>query len=547
MSLTARELIDSGVEVELLDSGMVLDLERQARRAGADPLGAVTRHYRIPVVALYRAAAEARGLRFVDAAEVKPDPELLRRVPAQLLRRGQLLPIARENGGVLVATTNPEDRASQTALSRILDGELILAMTDPESLTGAIERALADLGRSLPAEPAAVDPVGLLDRFMAEAFLRRASDIHLEPLPAGLRVRLRVDGQLQEHAVRLSNEQGQALISRVKVLSGLDIAEQRAPQDGGFTYRDGDQHDVDVRVATVPTRFGERATLRLLGAASEILSLAELGLSPADVERFGRVIRSPHGMILLTGPTGSGKSTTLYAALAEISDPTRNIMTVEDPIEHPVAGVAQVQVGGGKVTFASALRSLLRHDPDVMMVGEIRDRETADIALRAAMTGHLLFSTLHTNDAVSAVTRLRDLGCEPYLISSTLLLSIAQRLVMRLCERCKRPRAATALERTLLCVPPEGDAPTLFEPTGCAACLGRGYRGRIGVFEWFWMEDDLAHLVAHGAEEPELRAAAGSRLRTLAKDGRRKVLAGWTSLSELTRVARLEPAGERKR
>ena len=541
MSLTSRELIDSGVEVALLDDHTVMDLERKARREGADPLNAVTHHYRIPVVTLYRAAAEARGLTFVDPAQVQPDLELLRRVPAALLRRGQLLPIARESGGVLVATASPEDHATQSALTRILGEELILAMSDPESLAYAIERVLRELGGTPAVASAVADPVGLLDQFMSEAFLRRASDIHLEPQPDGLRVRLRVDGRLQEHGVRLSHEQGQALISRVKVLSGLDIAEQRAPQDGGFTYRGHEQKDVDVRVATLPTRWGERATLRLLGSANEIMSLSELGMSAADVDRFSQVIRSPHGMILLTGPTGSGKSTTLYAALAEISDPTRNVMTVEDPIEHPIAGVAQVQVGGGKVSFASALRSLLRHDPDVMMVGEIRDRETADIALRAAMTGHLLFSTLHTNDAVAAVARLRDVGCEPYLIASTLLLTIAQRLVMRLCDRCKIPRIATDVERALLFVPPGGAALTLYEPKGCAACLGRGYRGRVGLFEWFWMEDDLASLVANGADEPTLRAAAAGRLRTLATDGRRKLLDGWTSLSEVTRVTRLEP------
>jgi type IV pilus assembly protein PilB len=387
-------------------------------------------------------------------------------------------------------------------------------------------------------QAAEVDLVGLLNDILKEAFLRRASDVHIVQEEFGLRVRLRVDGGLQDYNVNTDGNETVAngLISRIKVLSNLDIAEQREPQDGGMSYYLPAPIDSEfnIRVATAPTRLGERVTMRILGQEAHNLTLEKLGMSAEDLVMFRKAIRKPFGMILLTGPTGSGKSTTLFAALQEINAPDLNIMTVENPIEYVMEGVSQIQTGP-KISFASALRSLLRHDPDVLMVGEIRDEETADVALKAAMTGHLVFSTLHTNTAAGTVARLIDIGCEPFLIGSTMNAVIAQRLVRRLCPHCRVAKDATAEERDLLDV--KTSAATIYEPKGCAYCQGSGYRGRLGLFETLWFDEELSKLVARGAAEEDLESRAGARLRSMWNDGSAKVLAGATTLAELQTVA----------
>jgi len=343
---------------------------------------------------------------------------------------------------------------------------------------------------------------------------------------------------LQDYNVNTDGNETVAngLISRIKVLSNLDIAEQREPQDGGMSYYLPAPIDSEfnIRVATAPTRLGERVTMRILGQEAHNLTLEKLGMSAEDLVMFRKSIRKPFGMILLTGPTGSGKSTTLFAALQEINAPDLNIMTVENPIEYVMEGVSQIQTGP-KISFAGALRSLLRHDPDVLMVGEIRDEETADVALKAAMTGHLVFSTLHTNTAAGTVARLIDISCEPFLIGSTMNAVIAQRLVRRLCPHCRVEKAATAEERELLDV--KTSVATIYEPKGCAYCQGSGYRGRLGLFETLWFDEELSKLVARGADEEELESRAGTRLRSMWNDGAAKVLAGATTLSELQTVA----------
>jgi type IV pilus assembly protein PilB len=320
------------------------------------------------------------------------------------------------------------------------------------------------------------------------------------------------------------------------VLSNLDIAEQREPQDGGMSYYLPAPIDTEfnIRVATAPTRLGERVTMRILGQEAQNLTLEKLGMSATDLLMFRKAIRKPFGMILLTGPTGSGKSTTLFAALQEINAPDLNIMTVENPIEYVMQGVSQIQTGA-KISFAGALRSLLRHDPDVLMVGEIRDEETADVALKAAMTGHLVFSTLHTNTAAGTVARLIDVGCAPFLIGSTMNAVIAQRLVKRLCSNCKTARLATAEERELLNM--TAKEAMLHEPKGCAYCQGSGYRGRLGLFETLWFDDELSKLVSRGCSEEDLVSIAAHRLRSMWNDGSEKVLAGTTTLAELQAVA----------
>ncbi|GIW79814.1 MAG: hypothetical protein KatS3mg105_1621 [Gemmatales bacterium] len=544
MTVSQAELVEAAVSSGLIDADSVAKLRVEARRRREDLLDTLTRYGRFPLAAVYRAFAESRQLPFVDLGITPPVADLIKRIPESLLRKHRVLPVAVDEDGILLATPNPDDRQIVPVMQRLLGAPIRFAVADPDTLERAIDRALAESnGRdaAVVSLSATVDPVSLLDRILKEAYLRRASDIHLEPEADGMRIRLRIDGRLHLYLSRLDEETGAGLLTRVKVLSDLNIAEQRAPQDGRFSYRPpvADAKDIDIRVATVPTRWGERATLRLLGTETGELSLEALGMSARDLEQFRQAIRRPYGIILLTGPTGSGKTTTLYAAIREINQPHLNIMTVEDPVEYLIDGVSQIHVGWtDKVTFASALRSLLRHDPDVLMVGEIRDHETADIALKAAMTGHLMFSTLHTNTACGAITRLVDIGCEPYLIGATLVGVIAQRLVRKLCQRCRRPRRPTPVEAQLLGIDPEQH--TLYEPVGCAHCLGAGYRGRIGLFEPLWIDQELARLISRGATQAELQAHVAPTLTTLRQDGYAKVLAGITSLEEVMTVTVFE-------
>ncbi|MDP1523563.1 MAG: GspE/PulE family protein [Methylotenera sp.] len=543
MALNTEQLIEAGLKQRLIEADVLNQLRTESRRKRIDILDAITAYYRFPISVLYRAVAEMRGLKFVDYAQARPDAELLKKIPQALVRRKGLLPLLHDEPGVLLATADPDDRASIETVRRILGSQLRVAVAEPNTLNAAINRAYlsqAAAPSGLPTAAAEVDLVSLLDSIFKEAYLRRSSDIHLVQDEFGLRVRLRVDGELQDYVTDSVHDTTVAngLISRIKVLANLDIAEQREPQDGGMSYYLPPPIDSEfnVRVATAPTRLGERVTMRVLGQDAQDLTLAKIGMSEPDMLMFNKAIRKPFGMILLTGPTGSGKSTTLFAALREISSPSINIMTVENPVEYVMEGVSQIQTGA-KVTFASALRSLLRHDPDVLMVGEIRDEETADTALKAAMTGHLVFSTLHTNTAAGTVSRLIDIGCEPFLIGSTMNAVIAQRLVRKLCSHCKTSHAATDEEKNLLDLPAETEA-QIYEPKGCAFCQGSGYRGRLGLFETLWFDEELSKLVAKGCSEEELEQRAGpQRLRPMWVDGTAKVLAGITTIAELQSVA----------
>ncbi|NOU41074.1 MAG: type II/IV secretion system protein [Methylotenera sp.] len=542
MSIAAEQLIDAALRQRLIEADTLAHLRTEARRKRVDLLDAVTAHYRLPIAALYRAVAELRGLPFVDPTGTTPPPELLKKIPQALLRRKAILPLSEDAEGILLVVADPDDRATIDSIQRLLGRNIRLAVADPNTLKAMISRALASTSQGQAAaavsQATEVDLVGLLNDILKEAFLRRASDVHIVQEEFGLRVRLRVDGGLQDYNVNTDGNETVAngLISRIKVLSNLDIAEQREPQDGGMSYYLPAPIDSEfnIRVATAPTRLGERVTMRILGQEAHNLTLEKLGMSADDLVMFRKAIRKPFGMILLTGPTGSGKSTTLFAALQEINSPDLNIMTVENPIEYVMEGVSQIQTGP-KISFAGALRSLLRHDPDVLMVGEIRDEETADVALKAAMTGHLVFSTLHTNTASGTVARLIDIGCEPFLIGSTMNAVIAQRLVRRLCPHCRVEKAATVAERDLLSV--TALEVKIYEPKGCAYCQGSGYRGRLGLFETLWFDEELSKLVSRGCTEEELEERAGERLRSMWNDGSAKVLSGATTLSELQTVA----------
>ncbi len=554
MALTTEQLIDAALRQQLIQASVLANMRVESRRRRVDLLEALTAYYRFPISAFYRAVADVRGLPFTDNIQTV-NQELLKKIPQVLIRRKGLLPILEDANGVLLAISDPEDHASIETIQRILEREIKLVVAEPKVLNFAINKAyaastnpingaLALAQKTSPdvktnTAPPEVDLVSLLDSIFQEAFLRRASDIHLMQDAVGLRVRLRVDGKLQEHVGNFVNDVSVAkgLMSRIKVLSNLDIAEQREPQDGGMTYYLPPPIDTEfnVRIATAPTTAGERITMRVLGQDEKNLTLDKIGISEPDLVRFRKAIRKPFGMILITGPTGSGKSTTVFAALNEISTPELNILTVENPVEYEMDGISQVQTTS-KVTFASALRSLLRHDPDVLMVGEIRDEETGDVALKAAMTGHLVFSTLHTNTAVGTITRLVDIGIEPFLIGTTMNAVIAQRLVRRLCPHCKTSRPATAEEKQLLNVNNPEEV-LLHEPKGCAYCQGTGYRGRLGLFETLWFDDELRQLVGKGCTEEELEIRAGDRLKPMWIDGCAKVLDGTTSLKELQTVA----------
>lgn len=529
-------LIEAAMRRGLVDAETVQQLRMEARRQRADLLETVAAHYRFPISAMYRALAEERDVDYADPLAFTPPSDLVRKLPPALLHRKLVLPLAAGAEEVTVAVSDPDDRATQDTVQRLLGRPARYVMSDPAAIRAAINRVLADAREGAPGAAAPeTDLVELLNDVLRESYLLRASDIHLTTEKYGLRVRMRVDGRLRDYAADADENAAAGLISRIKVLANLDIAEQREPQDGGFTYAMPApiNQEFNIRVATAPTRLGERVTLRLLGQETRGLTLSQLGMGDDDLARFHKAIRKPFGMILLTGPTGSGKSTTLQAALQEINAPDINVMTVENPIEYVMEGISQIQTGA-KITFADALRSLLRHDPDVLMVGEIRDYETADVAVKAAMTGHLLFSTLHTNTAVGAVTRLKDIGCEPFLIGSTLNAVIAQRLVRRLCPHCRKPLQANAEEAFLL----GGENITLYEPQGCALCQGVGYRGRLGLFETFWIDEELGRAIARGASEEELEKMAGAaRLRHMWTDGRDKVLAGVTTLAEVLEVA----------
>jgi len=409
-----------------------------------------------------------------------------------------------------------------------------------ESLDSALEGlpAVADLLASEDDAPV----IRLINSLIAEAVKNKASDIHLEPFENRLSARLRVDGVLNEVA-RLAVRLTPYIVSRIKVMARLDIAEKRIPQDGRLSLKLGDRV-FDVRVSTLPSRHGERVVLRLLDASQAHLTLADLGMQSAVNDGLHQLLAEPNGIILVTGPTGSGKTTSLYAGLALLNDQSRNIMTVEDPVEYALDGVSQTQVNAKVgMTFASGLRAILRQDPDVVMVGEIRDMETAEMAIQASLTGHLVLSTVHTNSAVAAITRLRDMGVEPFLLASTVKGILAQRLVRKLCTQCREPVQHDAPLREQLHISKDADA-TFYAAVGCEACSGKGYSGRIGIYELVQIDPALRRMIQDDASEQDMEEAAFKSRETLAESGRSLVMEGVTTVEEILRVTRVrEVAG----
>lgn len=403
---------------------------------------------------------------------------------------------------------------------------------------------LASLAEGLPKTADLLDSendapvIRLINALIAEAVKVKASDIHIEPYEKALSVRLRIDGVLRE-ILSLPARMTPVLTSRVKVMARLDIAERRVPQDGRISIALGGKA-VDVRVSTLPARFGERVVMRILDKDEARLNLDGLGMPAEILARFKQVLARPNGIILVTGPTGSGKTTSLYGALSLLNEPSRNILTVEDPVEYAIDGVGQTQINPKVgMTFATGLRAILRQDPDIVMVGEIRDVETAEIAVQASLTGHLVLSTVHTNSAAGAITRLRDMGVEAFLLSSTLAAVMAQRLVRRLCPSCKEPYTPDAATRDMVGVR-AGEATMLYRPTGCGRCNQTGYEGRIGVYELIVIDEKLKRLIHDGANEQDIAAYAFVRSDTLVQSGFRHAIEGTTSVEEVMRVVRQE-------
>lgn len=489
---------------------------------------------------------------------------LASRLSARYLEQHCLIPLRVDaDGALLTAVAGPIDDTVADELTRIYQRPLRLVEVPATEVLAAImsgqrqpvreTSAPANGARASTAEDIAVDDLAalanqapviqLVNVLVLDALRMGASDIHVEPHADGLRVRYRLDGVLQEVS-RLSEQYRAAVISRLKIMSGLDIAERRRSQDGRARIRAGDR-ETDMRVSTLPALHGESIVLRILDHAGHGRGLSELGMGADVRERFERMIRRTSGIILVTGPTGSGKTTTLYAALARVNAPGVKIVTVEDPVEYQIPEVIQIPVNArAGFGFDGALRSILRHDPDVIMVGEMRDQTTAELAIQAALTGHLVFSTLHTNDAPSAITRLVDMGIEPYLVAATVHGIVAQRLVRMLCQDCAEPYTPEASE--LAGSSAAGSLPGLAEyrrPRGCASCSGTGYRGRAGIYELLPVSDVIRELIARHASLAEIRSQARSEgVESLAAAGWRVVQSGGTSVAELLRVTNEDEA-----
>ena len=513
---------------------------------------------------LTAALAEQWGLTALDT--IHPDhldQNLLAQLPLDFLKQHRLLPLT-VNQQRAVALADPLTLEPYDALCNLLHQRLPRLLCPAPEIDKAISRAFYhDLAHRhadqpepldlLEPEPNLTAPdqqdllnianqapiVQLVNTILFQAVARRASDIHFEPYEDQLRVRFRVDGILHD-AFSPPRHQAAALVSRLKIMANLDIAERRLPQDGQSRLRLG-QRELDLRVSTIPTAGGERVVLRLLDRGGPGLDLEQLGFDPKYQDQFRNAIHAPHGIVLITGPTGSGKTTTLYCAISELNNHERNILTVEDPIEYRLPGVGQTQVKPKiDLTFANCLRHILRQDPDVIMIGEIRDRETAEIAIHASLTGHLVLSTLHTNDAPSAATRLVEMGVEPYLVSSSLLAVMAQRLVRSICPNCKTPCSTEVDLQTLFPdtnLPAPG--PAFFTGQGCEQCLNTGYLGRTGIFELLTIDDTIRDQIVHRAPAHHLAAAARQNgMQTLRHDGLKKAQQGITSLEEVLRVTR---------
>jgi len=509
-----------------------------------------------------RSLAAQAQMHWIDLSAVVIPPEIISQISAADARRFKVIPVTFGESGLVLAISDPLDVDTIDSLNFLLQRDLELVCTSPEKIRqalikyyGTAEEAAdvlqhkigdeVDLGLEIGdgTEAVGVDEadapiIRLVSMLIIEAHKLGASDIHLEPLDKKFRVRFRIDGVLQEMQAPPKRLQS-AIISRLKIMTGsMSIAEKRLPQDGRIQVKIK-KKPIDLRVSTVPTNHGESIVMRVLDKSSLLLGLPELGFLSDDQDKFERLLRSPDGILLVTGPTGSGKTSTLYACLNYINKSDRKIITVEEPVEYQMTGINQVQVNNDVgMTFPIALRSILRQAPNIIMIGEIRDLETASIATNASLTGHLVFSTLHTNDAPSAVARLVDIGVQPFLVASSVRAIMAQRLVRRLCTHCKHPADLSETEmRALRIEPSQMKDSQVMKAPGCDHCRHTGYRGRMGIFEIFIIDDDVRHMINKRTSTFLLRQRARElSMRTLREDGVRKVLSGLTSADEVISV-----------
>lgn len=495
----------------------------------------------------------------VDLQTVTIEDEVLGLVPAAVLKKYKMIPFeyAADNMNVLrVAMSDPMDMTAMDDIGIITNLQVEPVVATTRSIMLAIDRyygqaevnsALEEYAKEkeifleeeedIYSEDVNNSPIVQLVKSMIDQAVRqRASDIHIEPMERQVRIRYRIDGALYEKAdynIRLLP----AMVARIKIIGGMDISERRKPQDGRITQV-VDRREFDIRVSILPTVYGEKVVMRLTSKNALTREKSQLGLRADELKKFDHILSNPHGILLVTGPTGSGKSTTLYTALSELNKEDVNIITVEDPVEANIDGINQVQVNNkANLTFATALRSILRQDPDIIMIGEIRDQETASIAVQASITGHLVVSTLHTNSAASTITRLADMGIEPYLIADSTIGVIAQRLVRRLCPECKKPKKADPEELEMLMLEPDADV-TVYEPCGCTKCDGTGFRGRIGVYEIMEVTQPLKNIISkHGTAEEIKEKALEEGMNTLRMAATKYVLEGITSVPEMMRVS----------
>jgi general secretion pathway protein E/type IV pilus assembly protein PilB len=559
--LKTMELVET-----LVRRGMISELQlNQAESKGGDVLAQLVSSGAVDHEQALKAMADEVGVKYLDLRSAELDLSLLDTFPQKIIYRQLLFPVRRENGTIVVATSDPLDFYPLDEISAAtgLAVEPVLAETSEiaklikthlgvggETIEGLIEQKLEDgielLGEietdgselSEMAQEASV--VRLVNEILLEAIESRTSDVHIESQQDGIVIRNRIDGILHTQPVPPEiNHFRAAIISRLKIMARLNIAEKRLPQDGRIKIRFKGR-EVDVRMSVIPMIHGESLVMRILDKGAMVFELKSLGMSEETYNEFGKLISMPHGIVLVTGPTGSGKTTTLYSSLIQINDPRTKIITTEDPVEYQLPGINQIQVHPKiGLTFAHSLRSILRHDPDVVLVGEIRDLETAENAIQASLTGHLVFSTLHTNDAAGAFTRMGDMGVEPFLVASTVEGIMAQRLVRRLCTNCRKEVKSSSVEL------PEDfpsellDGRPLFEPVGCRECRNVGYRGRLGIYELLVTTNDIRQMAHDGSSTWEIKKAAmAGGMKTLRDDGWLKVISGTTSVEEILRITK---------
>lgn len=504
------------------------------------------------------AMAERFNTTYLNTELVVRRPEILKNVPEQIVKKHCIMPIDIKAGQIIIATHDPHDIGAFEDVKMVSRMDVGFVLAPQRIIESAIDKYYTNAGNFFVSDEATqkvvqttsaatqqklseiesrVDNtpvVKLINSLITQAYMRRASDIHIEPFEEQILVRMRIDGELVE-CMRLDISTLNSIVSRCKILAGINIAEKRIPQDGRIDFDNGDI-SIDLRVNTLPTIYGEKVNMRLLATEdAALITLPDLGMPEHLFKQFSRIIKAPNGIILVTGPTGSGKSTTLYAVLSELNKPNVNITTVEDPVEKQIFGVNQVQTNAkAGLTFASGLRAILRQDPDIVMIGEIRDTETAEIAIRAAITGHLVLSTLHTNDAASSIIRLIDMGVASYMVASSVNCVVAQRLVKKLCPECKRRREIRPEEAALL----HDDSIThLYEPVGCPRCGNTGFKGRTAIYEIIEIDNDLRRMISEGKNTEEIREFAKEHGATFLEDSIKSLIKdGATSISEFYRL-----------